>query len=244
MSVSFRLAEIEALVNAGSESRSDADELARALKAAGYGDSLVELVTPLLARFDGATLFEQGLRLHPFHGLVERGLPSLVDWNDERGWKRYAPEKTATTFYFLSNSFGELIGIPLTEDRNVARDRIAILFPDKRVYREGGLSWSDFFGAVAARPDLAGFFAKAPQHAWACQQLGCVPEPWRCFSYAVPPALGGKEAASNLLVVSLTVHVSFSLQLLKQHQEGTLAPGGQVAFVDLYDPEGRPLSPP
>ena len=244
MSASFRLAEIESLVDSGSESRGDADEIARVLQGAGYGDSLVELVTPLLARFDGATFFERALRLLPFPGLAGRGLPNLVDWNDEGGWKRYAPEKTATTFYFLSNSFGELLGVPLADDRNVARDRIAILFPDKRVYREAGLSWSEFFGAIAARPDLAGFFAKAPQHAWARQQLGRVPEPWQCFSYAVPPALGGQEAASNLLIVSLTVHVSFSLQLLKQHQEGTLAPGQQVAFVDLYDPEGRPLSTP
>lgn len=212
-----------------------------ALAAAGYGVSLIEFLAPLFAVHGSATFFGGALRIHPFHGLPEQGLPTLVDWNAERGWKQYEPAKQSPTFYFLSNSFGELMGVPITDAGEIARDRVAILMPDKRLYREAGLAWREFFQSTAARPDLGGFFAKIPQHQWAAQQLGRVPHPAQCYSYKVPSALGGVELAENLLVVSLTVHVSFSLQLLKQYQESQLPPGTPIGFVDLYDDTGKPI---
>jgi len=240
----WRLAEIDALVDGGVANPSvDPAAVSRALTEAGYGPTLVNFIVPLLERFGSATFLNGALRVHPFAGDESCGLPNLVDWNRANGWRQYEPAKQSPTFYFLSNSFGELLGIPVSDSGELARDRIGILFPDQRVYREAGLSWSDFFTSVAQRPDLGGFFAKQPQHAWAAEQLRQTCAPWQCFSYKVPPALGGQPSADNLMIVGLVVHVSFSLQLLKQHQEGKLTPGASVPMVDLYDREGHLLDP-
>jgi hypothetical protein len=117
-------------------------------------------------------------------------------WNARQGWKQYEPPKQSPTFYFLSNCFGELLGVPITDAGEIARDRVAILMPDKRLYREAGLAWCELFQSTAARPDLGGFFAKIPQHQWADQQLGRVPHPARCYSYKVPPSALSTSTAS------------------------------------------------
>lgn len=214
------------------------DELTTRFGNAGMAPSLLEFLVPPYAEASGATFFNGAFRIHPADGFKDHGLPSLVTWNHAQGWKQFEDSKANDTFYFCSNSFGDLFGIPVTAEREKANDRVGMLWVEKYEYQEAGIEWKHMISRLFSEPGFANYFARLEQHEWLVNRLGR-PAAWQCFSSNVPQILGGPNTLENISIQSLGVHVSFTLQLLKQWKEKTLVPGTPVSMVDLYDNEGN-----
>lgn len=208
-----------------------------ALSSAGLHRSLVDFLVPFYDAADGATFFDGVFRTHPLLGMQEHGIPDLVTWNDKRGWKQYEPERGYDTFYFCSNVFGDLFGVPVTSDGSILRDQIGILWVERYEYQEAVMEWRTFFPRILGEPAMARFFLRLDEYAWAAAPLG-KPAPWECFSSNVPAVLGGPDTIENVAIQSLVVHVSFTLQVIRQARQQS-EPGAPLAMVDLYDENGR-----
>lgn len=203
----------------------------------GVHRELVELLQPLYARSGASTFFKSTLRLHPLAGDPEHGVPDLVAWNHPQMWKQYEPKKVNDTFYFCSNSFGDQFGIPVTQDGGILHDRIGVLWVERFTYQEAKVPWHTFFTRLAAEEAMQKFFLRTDEHAWAAQALGA-PPPWQCFSSNVPAMLGGSDSIDNVSVQAMAVHVSFTLQLIAQAQQQSLA-GRPLGMADLRDSQGE-----
>jgi hypothetical protein len=214
------------------------DNLHKALVGAGLAPSLVDFLAPLYANVNGASFFNGSFRILPLDGWRQHGMPGIFAWNDLKGWKRFEPEKLSDTFYFCANGFGDLFGIPVTAERELARDRIGMLWVERYEYQEAGVPWKNFFPSIFDQAGYADYFARREAYNWTLNSLGR-PSPWQCFSSNVPAVLGGPNTIENLSIQSLSVHVSFTLQLLRLWKEKKLVPGAPVSMVDLYDEEGR-----
>lgn len=214
------------------------EELRVALSRAGVGLSLVEFLIPVYGIANGASFFDGAMRILPFEGFKSHGLPGVLAWNDVNGWKRFEEPKLNDTFYFCVNAFGDLFGVPVNRDLEIARDRVGMLWVERYEYQEAGVEWRHLFSAIFEQADYAKYFARLDQYQWVVKQLG-KPAPWQCFSSNVPAALGGPNTIENISIQSLRVHVAFTLQLLKQWKENKLVAGKPLAMVDLYDDEGN-----
>jgi hypothetical protein len=203
----------------------------KALLHAGYGERLSEEVAKIYSLADGATFCDGALRIYPFEG--EHGLPDLIIWNDEKDWKKYSPTPTKNQFYFLSNSFGDLFGIPLDAKNEIEFDRVAYLDVGQYKAQQIGKTIVTFLASLKPKDELAEFYGRIPAHKWAGEKLG-IPHPWQCFSANVPILLGGANSLDNVSVAPLPVHVSFTLQLLKQFAEGKLKAGDPLPKVDVH----------
>jgi hypothetical protein len=212
-----------------------------ALRLAGYGPNLGEWIGGLCEAADGGTFCNHALRLHPFEGDSAHGLPSLIDWNSARGWKKFQPAAPYDRFYFASNSFGDLFAIPLDEKGDIARARTGALWVEKFEYQEAGIPPAAFLQAMQPGNDLAPYFARLPAHQWAAPAHG-IPQPWQCFSSKVPDKLGGRFTLDNIAIQSLVAHVGFTLQALTLLAKGDLKPGMPLPKADLYDRVGTPLA--
>lgn len=206
----------------------------------GVPTSLQDFLLPLYQAADGASFLDGAFRIHPPAGIPPQGLPGLVAWNDPRGWKRFQPEKAYDTFYFCSNGFGDLFGIPVGLDGSILRDRVGVLWVERYEYQEVGLEWRMFFSRLLAEPQIANFFARIPEYEWASAALGKV-SPGECFSSNVPQTLGGGDTIENVAIQSLAVHVSFTLQVIRQAR-GERIPGEPLGVVELYDESGDLLA--
>lgn len=220
------------------EMRARADAGSAAAGPVSVLGALDSFLTPLYAALDGASWFDGALRLWPLAGDREHGVLPLVEWNDPRGWKRFEPPKRSRTFYFASNGFGDLFGLPVTEELAIADDRVGILWTEKYEYQEAVVPWKDFFPRLFTDPKFPPFFARTTEHEWAAGHLG-KPAPWQCFSSNVAPALNGKQEIGNISIQSLPVHVAFTLQIFQQIKERGLKPGDPLPMVDLYDEQGN-----
>jgi hypothetical protein len=212
---------------------------AEILASAGLHPSLVDFLAPFCDVVDGTTLLNGTLRPLPLLGQPEHGMPDLVAWNDKAGWKQFQPDKDYDTFYFCSNTFGDLFGIPVSADGSILRDRVGILWTERYEYQEAKVEWRTFLSRLANEAAMAKFFLRLDEYAWAASALG-KPASWQCFSSNVPMILGGPNTIENVAIQSLAVHVSFTLQVIRQaRQQAT--PGTPLAMVELYDESGRLL---
>jgi hypothetical protein len=213
------------------------DQVRQALDRDGASASLIDFLTPLYASVDGATFERGSLRIYPLSGFKEHGAPTLTLWNKLNGWKQFEPPKLGDTFYFCSNVFGDLFGVPVTPDLEISRDRIGILWIERYEYQEAGVEWRTLFSSIFSSADYLNYFARVNKLTNLAHLR--TPAPWQCFSSNVPPLLGGPNTVQNISIQSLVVHVSFTLQLLKQWKEGKIEPGAPLAMVDLYDDNGN-----
>jgi hypothetical protein len=211
--------------------------MAAMLAATGLHPSLIDFLAPFYGVADGASLFGGSLRIHPLAGIPERGMPDLVAWNDKRGWKKYQPSKVNDTFYFCSNTFGDLFGIPVDSDGSMLQDRIGILWVERYEYQEAVVEWRNLLPRLAAEASMAKFFLRHDDYAWAAAALS-KPSAAECFSSNVPRILGGPDTIDNVAIQSLIVHVSFTLQVIRQTRQQS-DPGGALGIVEVYDDNGR-----
>jgi hypothetical protein len=146
-----------------------------------------------------------------------------VEWNAPDDWKLFAPSKGRNAFYFCVNAFGDLFGVPLDQHGEVARDRVATLWLEKSFYEESGIGWDRIMAKLVSNEDsMADYLGRLKEYAWAAAELG-KPGPRECFSWDVPPIIGGSESIENLHIVSLPVSVSFTLQVIQQSREAGAA---------------------
>jgi hypothetical protein len=193
----------------------DAEEVRRSICEGGYGPRLADLLAGLYAVANGGTFLSGALRVLPLGG--EPGeRPSLLEWNDPEDWKRFAPPASRRAFFFLSNGFGDLLGVPLDDGHDLARNTTTALWIEQYKQEESTLGWDRIFSKVLADEDfMATFLARLKEYEWAGGALG-YPGRDRCFSWIVLPTMGGSEGIENLQQVSTYVHVSFSLQVYRE----------------------------
>jgi hypothetical protein len=195
-----------------------ADDVRLAITQGGYGARLADLLADFYAVANGATFYDGALRVLPLEGVPEER-PSLLEWNDPEDWKQLAPPASRQSFFFLSNAFGDLLGVPLNEEYDVVKDIISVLWIEKYEHEQSALGWDKIFRKVLANEDhMATFLARLKEYEWARRAFGR-PDRDQCFSWKVLPAMGGSEGLDNLQVVSTYVHVSFSLQVYQQFLE-------------------------
>ena len=219
---SWPIEQIRAMLDAPVK-RTDPAKLGEALTAAGYGRTLVEFLAPLYEQAGGGTLYDGAFRILPLQGSKKERSPSLVDWNAPDDWKQFAPANGRNAFYFCANVFGDLFGVPLDERFEVARDRVSTLWLEKSFYEESGIGWNAIVAKLLANEDsMADYLGRLKEYTWAAGKLG-KPGPRECFSWDVPPVIGGSESIKNLRIVSLPVSVSFTLQVIQQAREGGAA---------------------
>ena len=191
-----------------------ADVVRTRIAASGYGPKLADFLADFYAVANGATFHAGAFRVLPLDG-AEGETPGLFEWNDPSDWKAYAPAPARSSFVFLSNAFGDLFGVPLDAAGDLARDTTTALWVEKYEMEESKLGWAKIFAKVLANEDsMATFLARLQEYDWAVPTLGH-PAPQDCFSWKMPPVLGGPETLDNLQVVSNYVHVSFTLQVLQ-----------------------------
>jgi hypothetical protein len=213
------------------------DGVASMLASAGLARSLTDFLAPFYDIADCASFFDGALRIHPLGGMPTHGTPDLIAWNDARGWKRHQPDKANDTFFFCSNVFGDLFGIPVNADGSVLQDRIGILWVERYEYQEAVVEWRNLFPRLAAEVAMAKFFLRLDEYAWAASTLG-KPAAEACFSSNVPAVLGGSDTIENVAIQALVVHVSFTLQVIRQARQKAEA-GAPLGIIELYDENGQ-----
>lgn len=214
-----------------------ADGVTPMLASAGLAKSLADFLAPLYDIADGASFFDGTLRIHPMGGMPAHGMPDLIAWNDARGWKRHQPEKANDTFFFCSNAFGDLFGIPVNPDGSVLQDRIGILWVERYEYQEAVVEWRNLFPRLTGEVAMAKFFLRLDEYAWAASTLG-KPAAEACFSSNVPAVLGGPDSIENVAIQALVVHVSFTLQVIRQARQKA-EEGAPLGIIELYDENGQ-----
>lgn len=183
------------------------------LKEAGYGPSLIDFLAPLYGVADGASLYKGAIRFLPFEG--GDGWPSLVEWNLKADWKLAAPAKAADSFFFMANAFGDLFGIPVAQGE-ISRDRVAVVWVEKGTYEESQIGWQAFMTQVLRDENsMASYIGRLKEYKWATKHLG-KPALRQCYSWNLPPVLGGEAAIDNLSIVGMGVGISFTLQAIAQ----------------------------
>ena len=186
----------------------------------GYGESLAQFLSQLYERANGGTFYDGAFRIIPVEGSEDDQMPGLLEWNEPGSWKSYGPRGSESVFYFCMNSFGDQFGIPLDENGEIARNRTSVLWVEKSVYEESSLEWGEILlKLLSNESDMATYLARLKEHEWARGFLG-EPSRWECFSWDLPPILGGPDDIDNLKIVPAPVHVSFTLQVIKQSREG------------------------
>ncbi|MEI7685425.1 MAG: T6SS immunity protein Tdi1 domain-containing protein [Planctomycetota bacterium] len=187
-----------------------------AVTKAGYGARLADFLADFYPVANGGTFYQGALRVLPLEGIPEQR-PSLVEWNELEEWKQFAPPGCRKTFYFLSNAFGDLLGVPLNDQRDLAKDTTSIVWVESFKQEESALGWDEIFRKFLKNEDhMATFLARLKEYDWAVGGLGR-PDPDQCFSWKLLPAMGGSEGLDNLQIVSTYVHVSFTFQVFRQH---------------------------
>lgn len=195
--------------------RGDGEKIRAELASGGLGGSVADFLVPLYEHSDGGTFCDGAFRIIPLQGSKKHRVPGLLGWNDDE-LKEFGPAGAGNTFYFCMNAFGDLFGVPLGEDREIARDRVGVLWLDRYTYEESSVPWNEIFAKLLADQDnMAGYLGRLKDYEWASGFLG-KPDIWHCFSWKLAPALGGDESIDNLQIVSASVHVSFTLQVFKQ----------------------------
>jgi hypothetical protein len=200
-----------------------ADDVRKTITQAGYGPRIADCLSDFYAVANGGTFYDGALRVLPLEGVPEVR-PSLLEWNEPGDWKEFAPLRSRRCFYFLSNAFGDLLGVPLDEQNDFINDVTSVLWVEKYEYEQSTLGWDKIFRKFLANEDyMATFLARLQEYEWALKGLGR-PTADQCFSWKLLPAMGGSEALDNLQIVSTYVHVSFSLQVLQQFLDRTGQP--------------------
>jgi hypothetical protein len=187
-------------------------QLEHTLEVAGYGPRLAGFLAPLYAIADGGRFYNGGLRLLP----IGRSDGNAIVLNAPDAWKPYAPEAGRSVFYFMCNGFGDLFGVPLENDVELARDRLALLWLEQYKAEETALSWTVAITKLLQNEQGVGtYLARLSEYQWACSHLG-VPDEGYCFSMKVPVAMGGPATIENVEVAPIGVHIAFTLQLMQQ----------------------------
>ncbi len=193
-----------------------ADEVRRRMAASVYGPKLADFLADFYSVANGATFFDGAFRVLPLDG-IEGEAPGLLEWNDPTDWKEFAPAPARTSFVFLSNAFGDLFGVPLDGTGDLARNTTTALWIEKHEQEESKLGWDQIFPKLLKdEQSMATFLARLQEVAWAVPRFGH-PGLHDCYSWILPPIMGGPETLDNLQVVSNYVHVSFTLQILQKH---------------------------
>lgn len=170
------------------------------LLTAGYSTTLAAFVAPLYTAANGVTFFEGAIRILPLEGFDHQGVPGLVPWNDRKGWKRHAPPKARNVFWFMSNAFGDLFGVPISPWGELLRDRLAVLWVAKHLYEESGRAWSLVMDRMD-EDDVASSICRLKDYMEASARFG-KPKAWQCLSVS----------DDGFELRSLAVHVSSTLQ--------------------------------
>ncbi len=189
-----------------------------AITQGGYGTGLADFLADFYAVANGGTFYEGAFRVLPLEGIPgER--PSLLQWNDPKDWKEYAPAPCRKCFFFLGNAFGDLLGVPLNDQNDFAKDTTCVVWIEKYQHEESALGWDKIFRMFLSDQDyMATFLARLKEYEWAVNGLGR-PNVDQSFSWNVLPAMGGNEDLENLQIVSTYVNISFSLQAHQQLNE-------------------------
>jgi len=186
------------------------------LANSAYQDSVADFLWELYENANGGTFWDGAFRVIPFRGSKRNRVPGIVEWNDPTDWKEFAPSESKNVFYFCTNAFGDLLGVPLDKTGGIARDRVGVLWVEKYSYEESSLGWSAVLSKLLKNEDqMATFLARLKEYTWAVEHLGR-PDPSQCFSWNLPPILGGSETIDNLKIVPTPIDVSFTLQVISQ----------------------------
>ena len=201
-----------------------ADEISKALRDGGAGKSLVDFLTPLYTVAAGGTFFGGALRVLPLNGNHRKKSLGLLDWNRPDEWRSSAPVAASQAFYFMSNSFGDLLGVPVGEDLEIAKDRVCILWVDQYAFESSAKAWADILRkALVGEDHMDVFLSRRKDHEWAQNFLGTV-KPHESFAWTIPPRIGGPEEIDNITIGGLALNVSFTLQLLRQQLQANQGP--------------------
>jgi hypothetical protein len=196
-----------------------AGEVRDALLAAGFGPALAGMMGAFYDAADGGTFCDGALRVIPFRGDPENGMPGLLEWNSAGGWRDDAPPAAKRIFVFLTNAFGDPMGVVTDDGGELGRNTAAILWVEKYEVEESKFGWDKVFRMfLAGEHSMDRFLARLTEFEWVEPALG-TPTPDQCFSWKLLPAMGGPETLDNIQIVSTYVHVAFTLQVFKQYLE-------------------------
>ncbi len=187
-----------------------------AITGAGFGPELARFLAGLYACANGGTFYDGAFRIIPLWGEEGSGTLGLLDWNAPGDWQEYAPPYADAVFYFCINAFGDLLGVPINEKAELAADRVVVLWVEEARIEIFPIGWPLAMSRFLENIDHVGdFLARRREYEWAVAHLG-KPEANQCFSWKVPPVISGDESIGNLEIVADYVHVSFTLQVLRQ----------------------------
>ncbi len=191
-------------------------EVQAAVVGAGFGPRLARFLAGLYACANGGTFYDGAFRIIPLQAQKAGGRPGLFDWNEAGDWQQYGPAGSGSVFYFCINAFGDLFGVPINEEFELAADRVVALWVEKASLEVFPIGWPLAMSRFLGNIDHVGdFLARRREYEWAVGFLG-KPQPHQCFSWKIPPLIGGDESIGNLEIVADYVHVSFTLQVLRQ----------------------------
>jgi hypothetical protein len=191
----------------------DSQTIAAALIEGGFGPRLAEFLAPLYAVADKGTFFDGALRMIPLQGNTKKKSLGLIDWNNRSGWLSNAPPKAQGNVYFMSNSFGDQLGVPIDAEMELRKDRVCNLWVDTYGYEASAKPWGEILSmAFRQEHSMDVFLARRKDHDWA-KQLGPV-NASESYAWDMPPILGGAEDIENVHIGPLALNVSFTLQVM------------------------------
>jgi len=190
-----------------------------AIVAAGYGPKLARFLSELYTCANGGSFYDGAFRIIPLEGRGDGETLGLFDWNRAGDWQEYAPANARSIFYFCMNAFGDLLGVPIDGEAELAADRVAVLWLEEARLEIFPIGWSlAVFRFLKDIDHVGGFLARLREYEWAVGFLG-KPEPDQCFSWKMPPIVGGEESIRNLEIAPAYIHVSFTLQVIREAQQ-------------------------
>jgi hypothetical protein len=193
----------------------DAQAIEKTLIEGGFGPRLAAFLAPLYAVANNGTFFDGALRMIPLQGNPKKKSLGLVEWNSRSGWLLNAPPKAQGVAYFLSNSFGDQLGVPVDANMELRKDCVCNLWVDTYSYEESAKPWNEILSmAFLNEHSMDVFLARRKDHEWA-KQLGPV-KAIESYAWDMPPILGGSEDIDSIHIGPLGLNVSFTLQVLAE----------------------------
>jgi hypothetical protein len=204
--------------------KQDLEAIVKIMAAGGFGKSLINFLAPLYAVADNGTFFEGALRIISLASNAKRKILGMVDWNCDEEWKSNLPEGAKHKIYFLTNSFGDLLGVPVDAKLELLHDYSSIFSVDTYRVEESSKPWGEIMRmALSKEQSMDVFVGRRKDHDWAKKTLGPV-KPSESYSWDVPPALGGAEDIDNVRIGPLSLNVSFTLQLFAESRRAKKKP--------------------
>ena len=189
------------------------------LKNSGYGQSLVNFLAELYMQANGGSFYQGAFRILPLRDDEKKSIPGLISWNSQTDFKENSPINSRNTFFFCANAFGDLFGVPLEKNGEISNDKVGVLWIEKYFYEESSKEWNEIFTKLLKNQDSMGtYLARLKEYEWVQEHIGR-PQIWECYSWSLPILLGGEAKIDNIKISPMAVHVSFSLQVIKQGLE-------------------------